>query len=467
MSRTVAFGRDVLNESDVDIEDLLACLSPTEVQAILDELAGDPDDKHVHPSVRNSYRCEKDPTGSLDRHSLISYINQEALTTPDEEEQAPFEAGMKRGKVFSPTFTSEEMKEMQNKADIAEKVKLEPDEEEALTAASLDDIMALADILNTNPQNFIMEAYSDPLKYYPPDPPNTTEPREVLERLSSDDQTVKDVNLNNVAGGMEEQQMCDLFDTLRNNKNLTKLSVVNCDINDFAVSTLCLALEENRALKSLNLEGNKISPDTLASLFESLASGNNGLVEVRVAGQQQEKMGHRVESRIADAIVRNPRLLKCGIKFEFREVMNRVSRHLIRNVDKIRRKRKAETLDLRLGLERAKDDRVMGQTEEESDVDGKQEERPVTSVEEDQDLKGDTLNLNSEEQSDNSSSMGNLQEFELTQKPEKKGNSMIIDAEDKDAEQIDIKDSADNSRHGDKSEDRKNKEWTQAKEIEE
>ena len=31
----------------------------------------------------------------------------------------------------------------------------------------------------------------------------------------------------------------------------------------------------------------------------------------------------RVEMRIADAVVRNPRLLKVGIKFEFKEAMNR------------------------------------------------------------------------------------------------------------------------------------------------
>ena len=33
-------------------QDLLACLSPAEVQALLDELANDPDDKHVPASVR-------------------------------------------------------------------------------------------------------------------------------------------------------------------------------------------------------------------------------------------------------------------------------------------------------------------------------------------------------------------------------------------------------------------------------
>ena len=65
---------------------------------------------------------------------------------------------------------------MQKRAAIAEKVRLEPDEEEALAGASLKDVMALADILNTNPQNFIMEAYADDLTYYQPDAPNETNP---------------------------------------------------------------------------------------------------------------------------------------------------------------------------------------------------------------------------------------------------------------------------------------------------
>ena len=55
-------------------------------------------------------------------------------------------------------------------------LRLDPEEEEALANASLQDVMALADILNTNPQNFIMEAYADDLQYYEPDPPNDTNP---------------------------------------------------------------------------------------------------------------------------------------------------------------------------------------------------------------------------------------------------------------------------------------------------
>ena len=35
-----------------------------------------------------------------------------------------------------------------------------------------------------------MEAYADPLKYYEPDPPNTTNPKEVAERLAVNDEEV-------------------------------------------------------------------------------------------------------------------------------------------------------------------------------------------------------------------------------------------------------------------------------------
>ena len=77
MSRTVAFGRDVLEAGDIDLEDLLGQLSPDEVQNLVDEMASDPDDKHLPASVRNSYRCSKEPTGTLNRDHLITFINEE------------------------------------------------------------------------------------------------------------------------------------------------------------------------------------------------------------------------------------------------------------------------------------------------------------------------------------------------------------------------------------------------------
>ena len=37
---------------EVDLEDLMAMLSPAEVQALVDEMAADPDDVHIPASVR-------------------------------------------------------------------------------------------------------------------------------------------------------------------------------------------------------------------------------------------------------------------------------------------------------------------------------------------------------------------------------------------------------------------------------
>jgi len=320
---------------EVDLEDLMACLSPEEIAALVDEMAADPDDKHMPASVRTAYRCEKEPTGDLNRDSLINCINEIALNTPDSEEKVKFELGVKRGKVYVPVYNEEEMAKMAKEEEGV--VRLDPEMEEALTNASVNDIMALADILNTNPQDFVMEAYADPLQYFEPDPPNETNPQEVLEKMSANDKSTKDVCLNNIP--LSEQMACDIFNTLRNNDNVVKLAATNCNLSDFAVQTLNAAIEENSSVKSVSLENNRVSPDVLADLFEAAASPNNGLLEIRVAAQQQESMGMRVEERIANAISKNPRLMKCGITLEFKEVIARVSKSMINNMDKLRQNR--------------------------------------------------------------------------------------------------------------------------------
>lgn len=318
------------------MEDLLAALSAEELANLVDEMAADPDDKHMPASVRTAYRCEKEATGDLNRDSLINCINEIALNTPDKEEKVKFEPGIKRGKEFVQVFNEAEM--AANTAEDDNQVRLEPEMEEALQVATIDDICALADILNVNPQDFVMEAYADPLQYFEPDPPNDAKPAEILEKLAKNDGDIKEVNLNNICG-ISEQMFCDMFNQLKNNDKVVKFSACNCDLSDLAVATLASVLEENGNLKSISIENNRISPDALADLFESIASPNNGLLELRVAAQAQEKMGLRVEERIAKAIGQNPRIMKAGITLEFKEIVHRVSKHMIANMDKLRTKR--------------------------------------------------------------------------------------------------------------------------------
>merc|ERR1711953_780463 len=316
---------------EVDLEDLLAALSAEELSNLVDEMAADPDDKHMPASARTAYRCEKDPTGDLNRDSLINHLN-----TPDKEEKGKFEPGVKRGKVYVPVYNEAQLAQ-QEKEDEGQ-VRLDPEMEEALSNATMKDIMELADILNTNPQDFVMEAYADPLQYFEPDAPNDVKPEEVLEKLRANDSALKEVNLNNICG-ISEQLFCDIFNALKNNDKCVKFSACNTDLSDLAVSTLCAVLEENSQVKSLSIENNRVSPDAVADLFESIASSNNGLLELRCAAQAHEAMGLRVEERIANAICKTPRIMKAGITLEFKEVITRVSKHMIANMDKLRTNR--------------------------------------------------------------------------------------------------------------------------------
>ena len=48
---------------------------------------------------------------------------------------------------------------------------------------------------------------------------------------------------------------------------------------------------------------------------------------------------YKIESRIADAICKNKTVVKIGLKFQFTEVYDRISKQLIDNIDRLRKER--------------------------------------------------------------------------------------------------------------------------------
>ena len=134
-----------------------------------------------------------------------------------------------------------------------------------------------------------MEAYADPLKYYEPDKANTTDVAESISKVKSNDKELKDLNLNNIKD-IKEETFVELFEAMKNNDNMVKFSAINCDVNDFACATLNCALEQNQCLQSLNLESNRLSPDTIAAMFEALNNGSK-IVELHLSNQAQSNMG--------------------------------------------------------------------------------------------------------------------------------------------------------------------------------
>jgi len=146
-----------------------------------------------------------------------------------------------------------------------------------------------------------------PLKYFPPEEPNLTDPDEVLTKIVSQDDEQKEVNLNNVL--VSEQTMIQIFEALADNEVLSSLSLANTCLTDWAAANLTRTLESNDTLEKLNLESN-----------------------------------NKVEMAITKSIEQNKTLLKVGIQLEFNESRNRVAVHLQKNLDRIRLKRIAEKL---------------------------------------------------------------------------------------------------------------------------
>ena len=72
-----------------------------ELQQLLCDIADmDPDNTMLPAGYRQRDQTAKDPTGELDRDKLMNNLEEDALKLPDQEEEVPFVAGTKKGKVF-------------------------------------------------------------------------------------------------------------------------------------------------------------------------------------------------------------------------------------------------------------------------------------------------------------------------------------------------------------------------------
>ena len=105
-----------------------------------------------------------------------------------------------------------------------------------------------------------------PLKWYPPEEPNRTNPADVIKHLNANYRGTKKANLNNVR--VKEEVFLELFEALRHNSTLEELTIANTTLSDFAAANLACALQNNIRLEKLNIESNNVSPGTLVKIFE-------------------------------------------------------------------------------------------------------------------------------------------------------------------------------------------------------
>lgn len=182
---------------------------------------------------------------------------------------------------------------------------------------------------------------ASPLKPFPAEAPNKTEPAEVLEKIKCNDPSLVSVNLNNVY--TKENQFIEMFQALEQNTHLKDLSLANTGMTDTAAAVLASALEVNKTLETINFESNNVNPQTIAKMFEAI-NVQQTLLGLKGSNQQAQFLGNKVETSITKAIENNKAILRVGLHFQFGDCRNRVAVQLQKNLDRLRLKRIAHKL---------------------------------------------------------------------------------------------------------------------------
>ncbi|KYN17522.1 Tropomodulin [Trachymyrmex cornetzi] len=341
------YGKDLSEYDDIDVDQLLAELTPEELNILAKEV--DPDDSFMPPSQRCSYECNKSPTGPLNRKKLIEHINKQALETPDIPELKPYVPGVIRGKKWVPP-PQDNTKEKEADEQIA--IDLGEEYEQALSAATQEEIIDLAAILgfhsmmNQDQYHASLLNSGQPIglgwdgvtkasqpKIYPMEPPNDTDVDATIKQVRDDDSSLTDLNWNNIKNISDEKFM-QLFEGLEMNTHLESLSLTNVGLNDKTAQRLADAIEKNSTLRVLNVETNFISPPVIVRLIRSLLK-TKSIEEFRCSNQRSQVLGNKIEMEITQLVEQNPTLLRLGLHLEFNDARHRVAAHLQRNIDRI------------------------------------------------------------------------------------------------------------------------------------
>merc|ERR1711970_499250 len=208
----------------------------------------DPDNTMLPVGFRQRDQTAKDPTGELNRDTLMSYLEEEGAAIPDKEEEVPYEAGVKKGKVYK----QKEKKQSDNpyEDDTGDggapkgKVQLEPEVEQALANATDLELTDLAAVLGlhkmlNNEQLYEAQASGGEMVCTESWKDNTLckmkcdaidesfvndiDFEQAMNQVKSNG--IDELNLNNLE--ISTEQMLEVIDALKSNTSVKRFSIAN------------------------------------------------------------------------------------------------------------------------------------------------------------------------------------------------------------------------------------------------
>jgi len=351
------------NPLDFDEEALMAKLTLEEIQALQEDLlAMDPDDSTLPASMRQADQTNKKPTGEYNPENLKSYLIDQAKNTQDIEDLVPYQANVKRGKVYQAS-----KKNYKDDGFGGGEIKLDPELEEAFKNASSAEIADLAAVMGLhqmldndtfekamNDPDSLRDGSSGPLgKIGQPVKcdlpmmvdedlsqiePNRTDPIEMLDKLRTNDPSTKEINLNNIRN-ISISTLQDYGKSLSSNTHLTSLQLVGTKTNDIILKSISEGLKTNTTLRELNLETNYLSARGIINFIKTLNESNNtSLQELRI-DNQKTSFGSGGEEKLVKELDKNYGICKFSYSFQSAAARYKAIQITTRNLDRIRKQR--------------------------------------------------------------------------------------------------------------------------------
>ncbi|XP_061596268.1 tropomodulin-2 isoform X2 [Cololabis saira] len=339
----LSYKKDLDKYKDLDEDEILNKLSAEELKQLesaLEEM--DPENALLPAGLRQKDQTAKEDTGAFDRDRLLKYLEKEAMDYKDRDDIVPF-TGERKGKAFVPKQKPiEKCKE--------EVTTLDPELEEALSSATDTELCDLAAILGvhtlvTSNQTYegsgSKEGYNNVVKGEKmnpvfDEPPNPTNVEETLQRIKTNDSSLKEVNLNNIKN-IPIPTLKDFAKAMEKNTHVTKFSLAATRSNDPIAVAFSDMLRENKTLRSLNLESNFITGAGVQALVDALRD-NDSITEIKIDNQRQQ-LGTTVEMEIAKMLEDCTSIIKFGYHFTQQGPRSRAAAAITKNNDLVRRRR--------------------------------------------------------------------------------------------------------------------------------
>ncbi|XP_077577471.1 leiomodin-3 [Stigmatopora nigra] len=389
------------NEEYIDEDELLATLSPEELEELQSEMdiMIAPDDT-VPVGQRQKDQTEKPPTGSFDHRSLVGFLywekeskrmleeervpatllpsertssqeseDKEEVNTLENKIQEIIEEaiedkvkhGFSDGEIIEEKFieiVDEVKKSNETDKAIHQKIKKINENKQENTAIQSDSTETETGRCKEGTEVKDLTCFtkkSEPkkkmnklkianlalnnIKMTSRPSGNETNLESTLDKIRNNTCSVTEVNLNNIEN-IPKEMLLDYVNALKKNKHVKTFSIANTGLDENIAFHIANMLRENRSITTLNIESNFITGKGIVAIIRCLQF-NETLTELRFHNQRH-MLGHHAEMEIARLLKANNTLLKMGYHFEQPGPRMVVTNLLTRNLDRQRQLRKEE-----------------------------------------------------------------------------------------------------------------------------